>query len=179
MQQPTIYDNDIMLRPWRPQDAPQVYAACQDPLVQRYTRIPVPYSRANAHEFVAQFAVWQWRHHRGASFAVCDSATAEVLGACGLMEIDATNLTAEAGYWLAPGARGRGVARRALEQITAFAFDHMHLDRVELLIEPSNEASAHVAERAGYEREGLLRSKALLRGERLDMVLYARTRQSA
>jgi RimJ/RimL family protein N-acetyltransferase len=50
------------------------------------------------------------------------------------------------------------------------------LYRVELHIEPWNTSSIHVAEAAGYRREGLLRSYQEIGGTRRDMLLYATAR---
>ena len=49
-----------------------------------------------------------WADGTGAPFAVCDPATGELLGSCGLVSIDQDG-TGEIGYWTAPWARGRGV----------------------------------------------------------------------
>ena len=57
--------------------------------------------------------------------------------------------------------------------LTTFAWTIAQLHRLELYIEPSNPASIRTAERAGYEREGLLRSHQEIAGERCDMFLYA------
>jgi RimJ/RimL family protein N-acetyltransferase len=65
---------------------------------------------------------------------------------------------------------------QALRTLGQWALGPLGLDRIELLIEPENMGSIIVAERAGYEREGLLRGKALLHGERRDMLMYARVR---
>jgi RimJ/RimL family protein N-acetyltransferase len=50
------------------------------------------------------------------------------------------------------------------------------LYRVELYIEPWNAGSIRVAQAAGYQREGLLRSHQEIGGIRRDMVLYAAIR---
>ena len=45
----------LHLRPWQPGDAPEVYAACQDPEIARWvTAIPCPYLESDAREFVEQ-----------------------------------------------------------------------------------------------------------------------------
>jgi ribosomal-protein-alanine N-acetyltransferase len=54
--------------------------------------------------------------------------------------------------------RGRGFAADALLALTAFAWSIPRLHRIELYIEPWNTGSVKTAGRAGYEREGLLRS---------------------
>jgi [ribosomal protein S5]-alanine N-acetyltransferase len=53
------------------------------------------------------------------------------------------------------------------------------LHRVELYIEPWNAGSVKTAERARFEREGLLRSHQEIGGRRRDMLLYAAIRGSA
>jgi RimJ/RimL family protein N-acetyltransferase len=45
--------------------------------------------------------------------------------------------------------------------------------RLQLFAETDNVASQHVAERAGYRREGLLRSYSEIGGRRCDSVVYS------
>ncbi|MEU6643216.1 GNAT family protein [Saccharomonospora sp. NPDC046836] len=75
-------------------------------------------------------------------------------------------------------SRGRGVAGHGLAALTRFAWSIPALHRIELYIEPWNGASVRTAERAGYEREGFLRSHQEIGGERVDMLLYAAIRQA-
>jgi RimJ/RimL family protein N-acetyltransferase len=77
-----------------------------------------------------------------------------------------------------PSARGRGIATAALIALTKFAWTIPGLHRVQLHIEPGNAASVRTAERAGYQREGLLRSYQAIGGERRDMLLHAAIRPS-
>jgi ribosomal-protein-alanine N-acetyltransferase len=82
----------------------------------------------------------------------------------------------EIAYVVAPAARGRGVATVAVELLTRWAFDALELERIQLKIEPDNAASIRVAEKAGYQREGLLRSAGTVRGRRIDLLVYSRLR---
>jgi RimJ/RimL family protein N-acetyltransferase len=66
--------------------------------------------------------------------------------------------------------------RPALIALTSFGWTIPALHRIELYIEPWNTGSIGTAERAGYEREGLLRSHQEIGGRRRDMLLYARVR---
>jgi RimJ/RimL family protein N-acetyltransferase len=43
-----------------------------------------------------------------------------------------------------------------------------------LIIDVENQASARVAERCGYRREGVMRSLHLKRGRRIDAALWSR-----
>jgi L-amino acid N-acyltransferase YncA len=78
-----------------------------------------------------------------------------------------------AGYSVTPSARGRGIATAALRALTSFAWSVPGLHRIELHVEPWNVASVRTAERAGYAREGLMRSHQEIGGQRRDMLLYS------
>ena len=113
----------------------------------------------------------------GYSFCVADAADDRALGQVGLWLADIEHGRATAGYGVAPTERGRGVAARALTALTAFAWTVPELHRIELSIEPWNVASIRTAENAGYEREGLLRSRQVIGGRRVDVLLYSAVRR--
>ena len=60
--------------------------------------------------------------------------------------------SAELAYWVRPESRGRGLAVQALQQLTKWAHDN-GFRHLRLEIRPDNEASQHVAARAGYTYE--------------------------
>jgi RimJ/RimL family protein N-acetyltransferase len=106
----TLTDGPVTLRPWRPRDAPAVFAACQDPLIGRFLPIPQPYTEADAREFL-EIRGRDWDSDDERSFAIVDTATGAVRGA--IARHGPHGHRATFGYWLAPEARGRGVATRA------------------------------------------------------------------
>src|SRR6266508_2973041 len=55
-----LTEDDILLRPWRPEDADAVYAACQDPEIQRWTTVPSPYLAEHAARFVGERSPKRW-----------------------------------------------------------------------------------------------------------------------
>ncbi|MFI5756153.1 GNAT family N-acetyltransferase [Streptomyces sp. NPDC051569] len=98
---------------------------------------------------LAQFCVVGGEEERGEEETV--------LGHVGLRLIDFRMRSADVGYWVLPEARGRGVARRALELCTRWAFDEVGLHRIQLGHALGHEISCRVAERCGYRAEGTLR----------------------
>jgi RimJ/RimL family protein N-acetyltransferase len=135
-----------------------------------------------AHADDAEAVAWIDRQHArwtdgiGFSFAVADVTDDRALGTIGLHLQDLGEGRATAGYAVAPRARGHGVATAALTALTAFAWTVPGLHRVALHVEPWNAASLRTAERAGFHREGLLRSHTEIGGHRCDMVLLALVR---
>ncbi|SEB46213.1 Acetyltransferase (GNAT) domain-containing protein [Paramicrobacterium humi] len=96
------------------------------------------------------------------------------VGNVGLSNIEYSHGTAWAYYWLAEGARGRGLATRALASIAQWAFTEQALHRLELGHRVNNPASCGVATRAGFATEGVEREKLRYGTERFDVERHAR-----
>lgn len=159
-----LEDGDLALRPFTEADVPAIAAACQDPEIPRWTSVPSPYTEEDARAFVRGGG-------KERSFAVVDAQTDGLLGSVGFwLEADGR---AGFGYWTRKEARGRGVASRALRLLAGWAAHEHDLARLQLVVEPANAASVRVAEKAGFRREGLLRSYIELKGTRRDVYLYA------
>jgi RimJ/RimL family protein N-acetyltransferase len=170
----TLTDGAVTLRPWRPDDAPAVLAACQDPLIARFIPIPQPYTEADAQTFV-QIRRRDWQTEDERSFAIVDAATGELIGSIGPFGHRATF-----GYWLVPQARGRGDATRALRLITDWTIATTEVIRLDLFTDIENDASGRVAERVGFEREGVRRAWDLDReGRPIDVIFYVLVRDLA
>lgn len=83
----------------------------------------------------------------------------QLLGNVVLKDVASGEPAAEVGYWTAPYARGRGVAPRAVEALTGWAFDTFGadgLERLELLHQVDNTASCRVAQKSRYDVHSVL-----------------------
>ena len=76
------------------------------------------------------------------------------------------------GYWLLAGARGRGLATRAVRLISDWAIEDLGIKRLRLFTEPANERSQRVAERSGFRRIELLVAQGEVDGRPVDQVIY-------
>jgi RimJ/RimL family protein N-acetyltransferase len=159
-----LEDDALVLRPLTVDDAPALTAAIRtDPDLDRWTRIPFPYTEDHAREFLAST--------EESAFAILDRTTGELLGGIGARAQEAAIV--EIGYWVKAEARGRGVATRALVLVARFAFAELGAARVQLTTEPDNVGSQRVAEKAGFTREGTLRSLLEFKGRRRDAVMFS------
>jgi RimJ/RimL family protein N-acetyltransferase len=161
-----IRGDRIVLRPWREDDADAVYAACQDPEILRWIPvIPRPYTHDDARAFVTgrlDLGPYQ--------FAITEDGT--VIGSIGMRVNE--HRTGHIGYWCAREERGRGITTLALRLLGHHAFEELDLQRLELITDPDNLASQRVAEKVGFQREGILRSHMLHPdGWRRDSVMFS------
>jgi len=171
---PDLRDDDFALRPWRERDLPGLLAGFGDPLVQRFSWPGIePYTEADGRAFIAD----RTRALAGgtcADVAIVDAADEDrVLGGASVYDIEAQWRRAGTGYWLAPEARGRGIATRAVLLLARWAFDDLGIERLQLTCGPDNVASQRVAERAGFTREGVLRRHLPFKGQRRDTVVFS------
>ena len=94
-------------------------------------------------------------------------------GNIGYNNIDWTNRTTEIGYWLAASFQGKGIMTRACRALVAYAFDEFKLNRIDIRCGLGNARSRRIPERLGFKQEGVFRQAELLRGEFIDLVVYA------
>lgn len=168
---PPLTDGAIALRPWAEADLDVMVAICSDPDIARFTRVPDPYSEADAREwFDAQPG--RLEAGEGVTCAIVAGGGAPV-GSVGLRIDPSDGDIAEAGYMVGRAARGRGVATAALRLASRWGLRDLGVARVQLTTHLDNVASQRVAERAGFRREGVLRSWEELRGRRVDLVMYS------
>lgn len=172
---PLLENDRVRLRGFRDSDAALVQAASSDPLIPLITSVP---SNDSLEEALAFIARQQDRLVTGAgySFAIADSPTDEAVGQIGLWPRAVDPGRSSLGYWVGQSFRGGGHAAAALSLVADWAFADLAMARLELAVEPWNEASWRLAEGAGFRREGLMRQWQPVGDERKDMYLYARIR---
>ena len=161
---------DLLLRPWRPDDADAVLAAVRDPDLRRWND-PGSGSPDGVRALLARRADWSGGEH--CSWAV--DAGGLLVGSVSLHSIDRAQGDAQIGYWTVAAARGRGIAARATDAVCSWAFPALALDRIELFHAVENAASGRVAAKAGFVLEGRLRrSHRYGDGARHDELLWSR-----
>ena len=149
--QPSVVRGEnFALRPWSPDDAAALAAIADDELLLRWA--PLRRGEEDVDAWIATRA--DWTDHM--SWAIVD-ADDGVLGGVSVFQIDEQHANAQLGYWLAPHARGRGVAAAAARLAAAFTFDALPVQRIALFHSTENPASCAAALRAGFLAEGTCR----------------------
>jgi RimJ/RimL family protein N-acetyltransferase len=168
----TLTDGVITLRPPTEDDLDAIYEACQDPEIQRWTGVPTPYLREHATGYLQRIAAEREAGRTQAFLAVGEDGS--IVGSFSVMELDRAPAYGEIGYWVAPAARGQGVATRAVALLRDWSVQELGLELVELVIHTENALSQRVAERTGFLDTGERRAAPRQpEAEALDHAVYA------
>ena len=170
-----LTDGVVLLDRFTGLDVDELWAG-EDNHYVRQSSLPGPFTRRDVADRIAH---WQRQWERGGperSFAIREAGACRLVGGCVLDVRPGDGLAAELTYWVFPPHRRRGYATRAVELASAYAFEDLGVERVELYIEPTNVASLRVAARAGFV-PGHLPGEALrCRDGRAGMVRFTRFR---
>lgn len=160
------------LRPWRMDDLGLVREASVDEYIPLVTSIPSVYSESAGRLFIER----QWgraAEGSGYPFVIVRVEDERPVGAIGLWTKDLDQGRASIGYWVVDSARGQGAASAALAAVAGWGLRDLGVHRLELCVEPWNTASIRTAERAGFQREGVLRGWQRVGDEYRDMFIYS------
>lgn len=143
---PVLTDRAVTLRAHTADDVEPVYRMCQDPVMQEWTTIPVPYLREHAVNFLTEVIPAGWRENTMWAWAI--EYDGKYVGTIDLR--DGEGGVGEVGFAVAPEVRGRGVMTTALRLAVRYAFDGLGWDRVIWRAYVGNFASRRVAWKVGF-----------------------------
>lgn len=159
----------LVLRPYEAQDAGEVASACRDELTQRWLPLPNPYTDADALTWCTETAPRFRTSGEGVEWAAIRRSDGSLIGSFGLKRTDWRARTTEIGYWVAPWARGEGLAPEAVTAVANWLLLEQGFERLILRAAPGNVASQRVAEKAGFIREGVARNAGFTNSGRVDL----------
>lgn len=165
----------LVLRRYRPVDAGAVHEAVMESVAEVAPYETWCHEGYTLDEAAEHAGGWEraWEAGSAYYFAVRDAATGRYLGSCGLCPLEREHATAGLGFWVRTCDTGRGVATSAARLVAEAGFDHLGLNRIELLIAVQNTSSRRVAQKLGAAYEGTLRKRLVLPAGPTDMAMYA------
>ena len=164
---------NFSLREWRPDDAELLQKHADNPNVYAFLmdRFPHPYTMDDAVNWVNLIL----RQNPVVTFVIAvDDKLAGVIG----LELrdDIYRKAPLLGYWLGEEFWGRGIASEAVKLLTNYAFSTLDIVRIQAGVLSNNHRSMRVLEKAGYVKEGVLKSNIFKNGEVLDEWVYGMVR---
>jgi RimJ/RimL family protein N-acetyltransferase len=142
---PVLRGGLVTLRPHTLGDLDAVYERCVDPTTQRFTTIPLQYTREMAREYLSGLlepsaAVIPWAIDVDGRYA----------GTIDLRALPVDDGAGDLGYVTHPAFRGRGVMSEAVRLAVAHAFDTLGWQTVRWQAHAGNWGSAKAVWRAGF-----------------------------
>lgn len=169
--EPVLVDKALMLRPWHLDDVSAVFDICQDPAIQEFTTVPVPYTKEIAEHWIRTSPL---KYLEREKISLAGVRSGEIALSVSLHSIHEFDHVGEIGYWVSPQARGEGLATHAVEMLTDFAFA-IGFRRITAITLPENLASQKTLLNAGFELETVLRDGMTRRdGTQTNSVLFSK-----
>lgn len=168
-----LADEELLLRPFHFSDITQLYQAVRESLKELKPWMSWAidqYSEMTAKEYIT-IARARWEEHSFYAFAI--TRADQILGACTLSSIHSVYRFCNLGYWVRTSCHGQGIAGRAAKLVARFAFEHLGLIRVEIVIGLGNHASIRVAEKIGAHEEGILLNRMVIGRSIYDAKMYS------
>ncbi|WP_410789827.1 GNAT family N-acetyltransferase [Kribbella sp. C-35] len=143
---PVLTDGVVTLRAHTAADVDPAYRMCQDPVMQEWTTIPVPYLHEHAVNFLTEVVPAGWRANTAWAWAI--EYDGNYVGTVDLH--DGEGGVGEVGFAVSADVRGNGVMTRALQLVVRYAFDGLDWKRVIWRAYVGNYASRRVAWKTGF-----------------------------
>lgn len=174
---PFLFESDrLLFRNFSLTDTDAVHRYAFDPLVTRMTYWG-PYTRRDTESFIRRGI----RNAAGNPRSFYDLAIVSKekgplsfpIGGCKIHVTDRENREGEIGYYLEQASWSQGFATETARTLLSFGFSRLGLHRMVALCFVENRGSAHVLEKIGMSREGILRKHRLKEGRWVDSYLYS------
>jgi len=195
MSPPILHRGDVLLRPLTVEDAPALFAAHGDARTHQFWSSPAHHSVAETARYIADTLampgahvwaivdtsggapIYDTPHTQDEEDRAAPDDEAPLHAALGRIALFVQrDGVGEIGIILSPDAQGRGLASTALALVEEHGFGALDLHRIAADVDPDNAASLALFERAGYQREGLLRGNWLTHLGQRDSVILGKVR---
>ena len=173
----TIETERLLLVATRPGRGDEIQAAVAESLAELAPWMPwarEPRDAASSERHCGEMQA-RWQAREELDFCILRRGDGELVGKGGLHTIDWSLPRFEIGYWIRSSCARRGYATEAARALAAFAQAPLGACRVEITCDARNAASRRVAEKSGFELEGIRRrSRRDAAGRLADSCLFAR-----
>ena len=138
----------LRLRKIEPSDLPFLYQWENDATMWADSDTHNPLSRHDLHQYIENTTGDIYRD--GQLRLIIESSEAGIMGCIDLFDFDARNRKAAIGMYIAPEARGKGVGKKAVQQLLDYAFGFLHLRMVYAIISVHNLSCSRIYEQMGF-----------------------------
>jgi RimJ/RimL family protein N-acetyltransferase len=165
----SITDGVVALRKMRESDRAAILSTFSDPVVRRWLNMP---AEPKDSDFDSVLRVIRNGFASGDRYDYCVTEPPDDVSLGAVIASRRHRDNYELAYLAREEGRGRGLMTRAVRLLCDWLFEQ-GVGRIEVRTHPGNEASQRLAERAGFQREGLERRSIWLHNTRHDAILWS------
>ena len=130
------------------------------------------FGKKDAEKFITANQL-NWIKDLSYGFAVYRKTDCALLGMVAISEMHYSFNMASIGYWIADQYQQQGYGKEALDALIEFSFDKLKLTRLEIVCDPRNKLSHHLALKAGAVKEGLARNRFIFNDQPRDGLVFS------
>jgi RimJ/RimL family protein N-acetyltransferase len=110
-------------------------------------------------------------------FVIVDVSNKKLIGYIDIKSIDWSIPKAEIGCFIDEDYSGKGISGKVLSKITEYCFDVLKINKLFLRTHRDNISSRRIAEKNGFEVEGIIRRDyKTTKGDLVDLIYYGKLR---
>ena len=167
----------LLLRELTYDDAEALFACFSSAEVMRFYGSEPMHSLMQAENLIELFSK-RYEEKTAIRWGIERKGKSGIIGTIGFNSWNPKNKRAEIGYELHPDHWRRGYVSEALAAVLFYGFEALDLNRVGAVVFPENEASNRLLQKAGFEREGLLKEYICQNGIAHDTFVYSLLKKS-
>lgn len=167
-----LIDEELTLELLKPEHGPELFDAVESGRNSLRRFLPWVDATQSETDYIRYIQSCQQQHARSEGFNYVVIWKNRPVGAISLQQINQGNKAAAIGYWLTPFVQGQGLMSRAGAKLIEYSFQTLDLHRLEIRAALENKPSQAVAQRLGFQKEGVLRQSEYIREEYLDLIVY-------
>ena len=170
---PTLETERLRLRLFEQKDIDDVYEYCSDDEVTKYMPFDTYKGRQDAVDRINFCLDSYEKIERPILWAIEYKENSKLIGGIDFVKWDEKANSAEIGYILNRNYWNKGIMTEAVNEVIAFGFNKMNLNRIEISCDERNIGSSRVMEKCGLKYEGTLRQKAYIKREYVNIKIYS------
>ena len=175
---PVLTTERLRLREIRLDDAEFWIRNFSELEVVELTAYEPPKDLEAAKQEIQTYCIDKFRNDSGIRWGIELKGSTGLIGTLGYYKwVKAGGFSAEMGYDLLKEFRRKGIMKEAMTAVIDFGFQHMRLNRIQVLTDPRNTASMALAKSLGFTKEGTIRDSQFFRGRFVDDVIFSLLRR--
>jgi len=173
----TLETERLILRKVVSDDADFVLQGLSDPAVTKY--LIIHYRDHEEVKVQMDYYAKHYLHETGYYWLMETKASHEKVGVIGVNDVSHVHHRCELGFWSVPVMWGKGYITEAAKAVLQFAFEELHINRIQATVETDNPASIAVLRKLGFTHEGTLREYEMNKDRYIDLMYFGLLKREA